>query len=334
MCNSVDAMCKSTYHQQPMRSELPHKLLGLNAAIFSMVTRSYYRNRTRSVQICTPLVIEHYGRVIAVEQTAGILVIPDKQRRNALFGMVGDVPSKFGAECDLKTSFQLVEPRDAAKGNVARAIFYMHIEYGLPIVGQVQTQVEDNLGRVHPFVVPLAVALFFFILIANWLEMIPTKLNEHHGEILISPTADTNLTYAMAILAIVGVWIYGIREKGVKGYFSHFLEPYPVLLPLNILEELVKPITLALRLFGNIFAGGIMLGLIAGLVSWKIGPAPVGSVLAILGDIVWKLFDMAIGVIQAFIFSLLTVLYFGMAGAGHGGDDHAEHGEKTPELAA
>lgn len=59
-------------------------------------------------------------------------------RRNALFGMVGDVPSKFGAECDLKTSFQLVEPRDAAKGNVARAIFYMHIEYGLPIVGQVQ----------------------------------------------------------------------------------------------------------------------------------------------------------------------------------------------------
>jgi F-type H+-transporting ATPase subunit a len=202
------------------------------------------------------------------------------------------------------------------------------------IVGQVQTQVEDNLGRVHPFVVPLAVALFFFILIANWLEMIPTKLNEHHGEILISPTADTNLTYAMAILAIVGVWIYGIREKGLKGYFSHFLEPYPVLLPLNVLEELVKPITLALRLFGNIFAGGIMLGLIAGLVSWKIGPAPVGSVLAILGDIVWKLFDMAIGVIQAFIFSLLTVLYFGMAGAGHGGDDHAEHGEKTPELAA
>lgn len=205
------------------------------------------------------------------------------------------------------------------------------------IVSQVQTQVEDNLGRVHPFVVPLAVALFFFILIANWLEMIPTKLNEHHGELLVSPTADTNLTYAMAVLSIVGVWIYGIREKGVKGYFSHFLQPYPVLLPLNILEELVKPITLALRLFGNIFAGGIMLGLIAGLVSWKIGPAPVGGLLAIVGDIVWKLFDMAIGVIQAFIFALLTVLYFGMAAAGHGGDEHAEHAEhteQTPELAA
>jgi F-type H+-transporting ATPase subunit a len=209
------------------------------------------------------------------------------------------------------------------------------------VVSNVQTQVEDNLGRVHPFVVPLAVALFFFILIANWLELIPTKLNDHSSELLVAPTADTNLTYAMAIFAIVGVWAYGIREKGVKGYFGHFLQPYPALLPLNVLEELVKPVTLALRLFGNIFAGGIMLGLIAGLVSWKIGPAPVGGVLALLANIVWKLFDMAIGAIQAFIFALLVVLYFGMAGAGHG-DDHTEdaehpqddHTRKTPELAA
>lgn len=61
-------------------------------------------------------------------------------RRSAQFGNLGDdVPSKFAAiGCDLKSSFQLVEPRDAAKGNVARAIFYMHIEYGLPIVGQLQ----------------------------------------------------------------------------------------------------------------------------------------------------------------------------------------------------
>jgi F-type H+-transporting ATPase subunit a len=208
------------------------------------------------------------------------------------------------------------------------------------IVDQVQVQVEDNLGRVHPFVVPLAVALFFFILFANWLEMIPTKLNDHHRELLVSPTADTNLTYAMAAFAIVGVWAYGIKEKGVKGYFSHFLQPYPYLLPLNVLEELVKPITLALRLFGNIFAGGIMLALIAGLVSWKIGPAPIGGILAVVANVVWKLFDMVIGVIQAFIFSLLVVLYFGMAGSGHG-DDHTEgdelHGDEqhhTPELAA
>ena len=179
------------------------------------------------------------------------------------------------------------------------------------IVKQVNTQVEDSLGRVNPFVVPLAVALFFFILIANWMELIPSAPNETH--LLPAPTADTNLTYALALLVIVGVWIYGVREKGLSGYLKHFLEPFPWLLPLNIIEELIKPVTLALRLFGNIFAGGIMLSLI-GLIPIYLLWAP---------NVVWKLFDMFIGGIQAFIFALLTVLYFGMAGAGHG-DDHDE----------
>lgn len=191
------------------------------------------------------------------------------------------------------------------------------------VVGEVNTQVEDNLGRVHPFVVPLAVALFFFILTANWLELVPTEINRQL-HLLPAPTADTNLTYAMAIMAMVGVWVYGIREKGVKGYFKHFVEPFPVLLPLNILEELTKPITLALRLFGNIFAGGIMLALI-GLIPFYASWLP---------NLVWKLFAMFIGGIQAFIFALLTVLYFGMAGAGHGDhEDHEADSHETPELA-
>jgi len=216
------------------------------------------------------------------------------------------------------------------------------------IVGTVQTEVETNLGRLNPFVVPLAIALFFFILIANWLEMIPSQINNHHTELLVAPTSDTNLTYALAALVIVGVWVFGIRERGVKGYFSHFIGQsiFPgkwfdpiirgVFTFLNVLEELIKPITLALRLFGNIFAGGIMIALIGGLVAWKIGPVPFGGVLAVLFNVIWKLFDMAIGVIQAFIFALLTVLYFGMAGGGHG-DDHTvgdEEGHDAQELAA
>lgn len=196
------------------------------------------------------------------------------------------------------------------------------------VVGEVTKQVEDNLGKVNPFVVPLAVALFFFILIANWLELIPSQPTDSL-HLLPAPTSDTNLTYAMAILVMVGVWTFGIRQRGARAYFRHFIEPYPILLPLNVLEELVKPITLALRLFGNIFAGGIMLALIAGLVSWKLGGIPVGGVLSIPFNIVWKLFDMAIGAIQAFIFALLTVLYFGMAGAGH--DDHEEHPTKQAD---
>jgi F-type H+-transporting ATPase subunit a len=198
------------------------------------------------------------------------------------------------------------------------------------IVGWVTSQVEDNLGKVNAFVVPLAVALFFFILIANWFELIPSKLNEDSGHLLAAPTADTNLTYALAAVVIVGVWTFGIQQKGVKGYFKHFLEPFPVLLPLNILEELVKPITLALRLFGNIFAGGIMLALIGLIPVWGLW----------LPNILWKLFDMFIGGIQAFIFALLTILYFGMAGAGHHDEDDeheahdkADEADKTPALA-
>jgi F-type H+-transporting ATPase subunit a len=181
------------------------------------------------------------------------------------------------------------------------------------VVKEVNTQVEDNLGKVHPYVTPLAISLFFFILFANWLELLPTELN-HDVHLTPAPTADTNLTYAMALLVMVSVWVYGIRQKGVKGYFKHFVEPFPILLPLNILEELIKPLTLALRLFGNIFAGGIMLALI-GLMPLYLLWAP---------NLVWKLFDMFIGGIQAFIFALLTVLYFAMAGAGHG-DEHDDH---------
>jgi F-type H+-transporting ATPase subunit a len=186
------------------------------------------------------------------------------------------------------------------------------------VVGQVNKQVEDNLGKVHPFVAPLAISLFFFILFANWLELVPTALNDD-THLLPAPTADTNLTYALAAVTMVSVWTYGIRQKGVRGYFKHFAEPFPVLLPLNILEELIKPITLALRLFGNIFAGGIMLALI--------GMIPLYAMWA--PNILWKAFDMIIGVIQAFIFALLTVLYFAMAGAGH--EEHESHEEYEDE---
>jgi F-type H+-transporting ATPase subunit a len=172
------------------------------------------------------------------------------------------------------------------------------------LVKYITELVEDNLGKVNPFVIPLAVALFFFILIANYLEVITTE-RSHDAHFLTPPTADTNLTYALAFLVIVGVWVFGIRENGLKGYLKHFLEPFPALLPLNILEELVKPITLALRLFGNIFAGGIMLLLIAMLPSYALW-AP---------NVVWKLFGLFIGALQAFIFALLTVLYFGHAAA-------------------
>jgi F-type H+-transporting ATPase subunit a len=210
------------------------------------------------------------------------------------------------------------------------------------VVKEVNNQVSDNLGYANTTIVSIATAEFFFILICNWMEMVPSEIN-HQLHLLPAPTADTNLTYAMAVFVIVGVWIYGVRTQGAKAYFGHFLQPFPFLLPLNIIEEITKPISLALRLFGNIFAGGILLALIGALTAWTLGPAQIGGVLSVLFAIIWKLFDMAIGAIQAFIFALLTVLYFGMA-AGHGGHDeeHADADDATadtapeaePELAA
>jgi F-type H+-transporting ATPase subunit a len=190
------------------------------------------------------------------------------------------------------------------------------------LVDWVTEQVESNLGRVHPFVVPLAIALFAFILIANWLELIPTL------DWLKSPTADVNLTYALALFVIVGVHIYSVRERGLKGYVAHYFQPYKALFPILLIEEIVKPFTLALRLFGNIFSGGIMLSIIALLPIWVLW-GPNGA---------WKLFDAAIGVIQAFIFALLTILYFGMAGShadaqSHRSDDRAA-GDTSPDEKA
>lgn len=176
------------------------------------------------------------------------------------------------------------------------------------VVGWVTSQVEDSLGKVHPFIVPLAIALFMFILIANWIEIVPTQ----HW--LVSPTADVNLTYALAFFVIIGVHVFAIRKLGFKKAYAHLFQPYKALFPILLIEEIVKPFTLALRLFGNIFSGGIMLsmiGLFPAFILW--GP-----------NAAWKLFALFIAVIQAFIFALLTILYFGMSVQGHSDEEHGD----------
>jgi F-type H+-transporting ATPase subunit a len=169
------------------------------------------------------------------------------------------------------------------------------------VVGGLQDQVEANMGSKAPFVAPLAITIFVFVLISNWLELIPTN------GILKSPSADVNFTYALGLLVIIWVHVAGARRQGPFRYLKNVVLPPgrpKILAPVNVIEELVKPFTLALRLFGNIFAGGIMVSLI-GLLPLIIFPA--------VGNVGWKLFDMFIGVIQAFIFALLTILYFGFS---------------------
>ena len=172
-------------------------------------------------------------------------------------------------------------------------------------VSTIEDQVEQSMGvRTAPFVVPLAVALFFFILIANWLELIPS------GDKLIAPTSDVNTTYALALFVIILMHVTSVRRNHPGNYVRHYFKPNPILFPINLVEELVKPFTLALRLFGNIFSGTILLALIALFPAW-LSWAPTS---------LWKIFDLFIGVIQAFIFALLTILYFSFQlspGEGH-----------------
>jgi len=172
------------------------------------------------------------------------------------------------------------------------------------VVDQVNQLVESTVGPAGVRIVPLALALFLFILTANWLEVIPSVLREGRTEYLPSPTASVNLTYAMALIVIVIVHVASIRARGLRGYVKHYFQPFPFFFPINVIEEITKPITLALRLFGNLFAGTLMLLLIAALLPVFIVP---------VADVAWKLFDMFIGFIQAFIFALLTIVYYGMA---------------------
>ena len=178
------------------------------------------------------------------------------------------------------------------------------------ITEQVERQVEDTMGiKTAPFVVPLAMTLFTFILIANLIAIVPTG---HHPEYAPPPASDVNLTYALAILVIGTMHVVGIRKRGLRGYYGHlFRKPY-ALIPLNIVEEVMKPITLALRLFGNIFAGTIMVALIAAMPAFILW----------LPDILWKLFDAFIGLIQAFIFGLLTIIYFSSVAPAEEGAHH------------
>ena len=165
------------------------------------------------------------------------------------------------------------------------------------VTTQVRDQVESTMGiKTAPFVVPLAMALFLFILVANWLAILPAA----HG-IIPPPASDVNLAYALALLVIVWMHVTGVRKKGFRAYYHHLAQPSWILFPINLVEEIARPITLSLRLFGNIFSGVIMVSLIALFPAYILW-AP---------NVVWKLFDLFIGLIQAFIFALLTILYFG-----------------------
>jgi F-type H+-transporting ATPase subunit a len=157
---------------------------------------------------------------------------------------------------------------------------------------------EEKMGKKGKNYFSFVATLFVFILFCNWLGILPFELKP--------PTADLNTTAGLAVLTIVLVQIFGMIEKGPIKYFKRFFEPNPAFFPLNVIEELAKPLSLSIRLFGNMFSKETILVILISLVSLPLFyPIPILAL------------SLLIGAIQAYIFMLLAVFYITMAVEGH-----------------
>lgn len=157
------------------------------------------------------------------------------------------------------------------------------------VVTALLEQMDATMGPKGRMLAPFIITLFLFILISNWLGLVPT---------FTSPTNDINTTLGLAIAVVVTLHIVGVAVKGKK-YIKHFFEPFSLFVLINIVEEIAKPVTLAFRLFGNILAGEILIIILLMLVPiWF----PIPSV-------IWLAFSLFVGVVQAFIFTILSISY-------------------------
>ncbi|TCT26404.1 F-type H+-transporting ATPase subunit a [Melghiribacillus thermohalophilus] len=151
---------------------------------------------------------------------------------------------------------------------------------------------------------PLGLTLLMYIFVSNMLGVI--TMVTYNGDLWWkSPTSDPSLTLTLATMVVVLTHYYGVKLKGPKGYGKGFFEPLPILFPLKIIEEFANTLTLGLRLYGNIFAGEVLLGLLAALVSSGV----LGAIGGFLPMIAWQGFSIFVGAIQAFIFTMLTMVY-------------------------
>lgn len=149
---------------------------------------------------------------------------------------------------------------------------------------------EQNMGAEGRRVMtPFIITLFLYIFVGNEIGMLPSV-----GIHFTSPTNDINVAFGLSIPVALLVYIIGVARHGI-GYFKHFVKPSIAFLPLNLMEDLARPLTMAARLFGNILAGEILLIILYQLTPW------------IIPDI-WIGFSLIIGFLQAFIFSMLTIV--------------------------
>lgn len=147
--------------------------------------------------------------------------------------------------------------------------------------------IEQGYGKAGRKYLPVVGAYFTFILAMNLSWFIPD---------MVPPTTDIMTTAALGVSAVLVVHVLAIREKGLGGYLRHFLSPTPIMAPMNVLEELIKPFSLAVRLFGNMFGEKMVVSILALLVPLLV-PVPV------------MMLGILMGAIQAYIFTLLVSTY-------------------------
>ena len=190
------------------------------------------------------------------------------------------------------------------------------------IIGFVDSSVRDMYHGKSKVIAPLALTVFVWVLLMNALDLLPIDFIPYIGEhilglpaLRIVPTADVSITLSMAIGVFILILFYSIKMKGIKGFTKELtLQPFnhPIFIPINLILEgvslLSKPVSLGLRLFGNMYAGELIFILIAGLLPWWS---------QWLLSLPWAIFHILIITLQAFIFMVLTLVYLSMASEEH-----------------
>ncbi len=220
------------------------------------------------------------------------------------------------------------------------ALGFIGSSYRSPKAGRTQTVFESvvdylsdmvygALGKSGEPFVPFFIAVFIFVFLLNQFGVLPFKaLGLPFGG---SPTADLNTTLAFALLMFVTIQVAAIRKKGI-GAYKHIFIPPPggpegiagavfaiVMTPINLIDELARPITLTLRLFFNIFVGELLLFVIASIINSKIMIGSFNlSLAASVAPFFIEFFNFFVGTVQAFIFTLLGIVYLSLATA----EDH------------
>lgn len=184
------------------------------------------------------------------------------------------------------------------------------------VINYIADLASSTLGeRGEPYI-PFFIALFVFIFLLNQFGIFPFKvLGLPFGG---SPTADINTTLPLALIVFCLTWAAGFRQRGI-GQLKHLAQPNPLLLPINIIEEAARPVTLAARLFFNIFVGELLFIIVASIITAKVQIGVLNLSLAVtVVPFLIQFFNFFVGTVQAFVFTLLAIVYLSLATA----EDH------------